>query len=150
MSVEEKKKCKAVEKLKMIAERAGEASSLMKAELSALGEANVEEIREMVLSSGAASTIEGHVRVWEKLEQFALDKRGDAAKEALYPPKLDIILQYALALDKSECGPAVIPALRSSVSWVCRRLSMDMPDLKSAMLLTLEAKVFEKRVFLRQ
>ena len=141
-NIEDKEKAKAVRKLQAISVRAGEASQLYIAGLGVLDEDEIEEMKDLVLSSGAFSTIKGHVRAWERLEQFAKDH---GLVEQLYPPSMELVLKYALHLDKEGCGPSVIPSVRCSISWICRRLVMTTPDLTSSYLKTLEARIFEER-----
>ena len=141
-SIEDREKAKAVRKLQAIAARAGEASQLAIAGLGVLDEDEIEEMKDLVLSSGAVSTIKGHVHAWERMEQFAKDHH---LMEQLYPPSIDLVMKYAIFLDKEGCGPSVIPSMRCSIPWMCRRLVMVTPDLANSYIKTLEAKIFEER-----
>ncbi len=132
----------AVAKLKGIAERAGKASSIMNNDLDLIGADYAEDLREMVLGSGAPATIKGHVAVWEKLEDWL---RQEGYGDEIYPLSFHALLAYYVFRKKEECGPAVLPALRGTVLWISKKLGMSMPDLKSEYLLAVEKEVFEQR-----
>ena len=142
LTLEGRKKFKWVSRLREIMLRAGEASGMNDSHLDLLNEGDAQEIKELVLGAGAPSTIKGHVRAWERLEQWAED---DHASDLLYPPSPALMLAYAIHLHRQECGPSVIPALRSSVKWICRRLAMPTPDLNSVEFNAIEERVIVER-----
>ena len=81
-----------------------------------------------------------HVRTWEKFELWLCSH-----KIAVFPLTIENVLKYALFLDKQECGPSVIPALRTAVKWVTSRLAVNCPDLEDAQLVALQKDVIVKR-----
>lgn len=135
-------KIKAVARLKEIAVRAGLASSIMNKDLDMIGAEYAEDLRDMVLSSGAPATIKGHVAAWERMEDWL---RNRCVDEMIYPLSLNALLAYYVFRKNSECGPAVLPALRGTVSWISRKIGMPIPDLKSEYLVAIENEVFEAR-----
>ena len=135
-------KIKAVARLKEIAARAGLASSIMNKDLDMIGAEYAEDLRDMVLSSGAPATIKGHVAAWERMEDWL---RNRCVDEMIYPLSLNALLAYYVFRKNSECGPAVLPALRGTVSWISRKIGMPIPDLKSEYLVAIENEVFEAR-----
>ena len=135
-------KIKAVARLKEIAARAGLASSIMNKDLDMIGAEYAEDLRDMVLSSGAPATIKGHVAAWERMEDWLRNRCED---EMIYPLSLNALLAYYVFRKNSECGPAVLPALRGTVSWISRKIGMPIPDLKSEYLVAIENEVFEAR-----
>ena len=135
-------KIKAVARLKEIAVRAGLASSIMNKDLDMIGAEYAEDLRDMVLSSGAPATIKGHVAAWERMEDWLRNRCED---EMIYPLSLNALLAYYVFRKNSECGPAVLPALRGTVSWISRKIGMPIPDLKSEYLVAIENEVFEAR-----
>ena len=50
-----------------------------------------------------------------------------------------------LSLDAQECGPTVIPTLRSAIKWVCSRLVISCPNLEEPAILALQQEVITKR-----
>ena len=62
-----------------------------------------------------------------------------------HPLHIDKILKYALSLDQRECGPSVIPALKTSLKWVAARLAIELPDLDDRRLRALQESVIAKR-----
>ena len=61
------------------------------------------------------------------------------------PPSAALLIKYCLSRFDEECGPSVIPAFRSTVSGMCRRLGLARPEAKIAELEVLEQKVIELR-----
>ena len=84
------------------------------------------KLRQLVLHSGAPRTMAIHIRSFERYELWASMHSLDP-----FPLHMDKILKYALRLDQRECGPSVIPALKTSLKWVAARLAIDLPDLDS-------------------
>ena len=135
-------KMKAVARLKEIAARAGKASSIMNQDLDVIGQEYAEDLRDMVLSSGAPATIKGHVAAWENMEAWLMDAGfGDE----IYPLTLPALLAYYVFKKRNECGPAVLPALRGTIAWIAKKIGMTTPDLKSEYLLAVEKEVYEAR-----
>ena len=50
-----------------------------------------------------------------------------------------------LHLDSTECGPTVLPTLRTAVKWVCARLVMDPPNMDEPSIVALQHEVINKR-----
>ena len=75
-----------------------------------------------------------HVRAWERFELWIASNNIP-----MFPMSLDKVLKYALYLDGRECGPTVIPSLRSSIRWVTARLAIDCPNLDDPLLVALQA-----------
>ena len=129
-------------RLEAVAGRAGDHAELNKHEAGdeTLTGPERERIKNLVLSSGAPKTMAVHIRRWEKLERWC-----SANSVVLYPLTIDAVVKYALVLDSKECGPTVIPSLRSALKWVGSRLAIKLPDLQDKRLLALETDVFQKR-----
>ena len=132
-------------KLEEIGRRAGSWAKLFEKrqdgeELSA-GESA--RLRHLVLTSGAHRTMAAHVRAWERFELWIV-----ANHLTMFPLSLDKVLKYALYLDSRECGPTVIPTLRSSIRWVASRLAIDCPNLDDPLLVALQKEVVNKRATL--
>ena len=129
-------------RLEAVAGRAGDHAELNKHEAGdeTLTGPERERIKNLVLSSGAPKTMAAHIRRWEKLERWC-----SANSVTLYPLTIDAVVKYALFLDSKECGPTVIPSLRSALKWVGSRLAIKLPDLQDKRLLALETDVFQKR-----
>ena len=68
----------------------------------------------------------GHVLQWEAPERW---RNGRGARP--YPPVLASLVACAAHRAKRGCGPSVLPAARGTVAWICRRLGMGCPDMKS-------------------
>ena len=60
--------------------------------------------------------MESHIRRWEKLEAWAV---AEANGILLF---IDELLKHAIALDAKDCGPTVIPSIRTAVKWVYQAL----------------------------
>ena len=97
------------------------------------------DLIESVLGRGAWRTIRGHVLAWERFEKWAREISN------VFPPTLPLLVAFAACLQKAGCGPSVIPSLRTSVGWICRRLGMEMPDTAAEPLLAIEADIVEMK-----
>ena len=86
------------------------------------------------------STIRAHVRVWEKFEEWAAGQ-----ERSVYPPEANLVLRYALHLRDQGCGPAVIPAMRYGIAWICKRLVMKAPEDADQRLQALVDRVHGER-----
>lgn len=89
------------------------------------------KLKQMVLISGAPRTMAKHVRMYERVE--------------VYPLTVEKIVKFALALDKDECGPSVIPSMKTAVKWVAARLAIDVPELEDHRLTAIQQEVVSKR-----
>ena len=126
-------------RLQAIADRAGShATTSPAAEI--LSNEERSRLQLLVLTSGAPATMSNYIRKFEKLELWA-------AKSSfpLYPFSDDKFLKYCLFLDSKECGPTVIPSLRTAVRWVAFRINLEIPSLDTAEVMALEKSVFDKR-----
>ena len=63
----------------------------------------------------------------------------------VFPLSIEKVLKYALFLDGRECGPTVVPSLRSSIRWVTSRLAIDCPDLDDPQLIALQKEIVQRR-----
>ena len=151
-SLERRRKMKAVQGLRGLLAKAGLASGLNGLDNDIFEGPEGEALKEIVLSTGAPATLEQHLRSWERFEEFVMEHfvapsgpKDDLLKIYVYPPAINAIIAYAQDLDSRKCGPSVIPAFRSTVAWMCKKLVMSTPDLKSSILKALESKVFEDR-----
>ena len=97
-------------------------------------------LRTIALAKGAFRTLAVHVRHYERFQQFAVDN-----KLVVYPLSLEAVLKYCLWLYSKNCGPTVIPSARAAISWVGRRLRLDVPDLADPQLTALEEKCISER-----
>ena len=105
-----------------------------------LSTAETARLRQLVLSSGAPRTMAAHISTWERFEEWLL---GEGIH--VFPLSSDKILKYALFLDQRECGPTVVPSLRTAIRWVTSKLAIDCPDLAHAALLAVQAEIVQKR-----
>ena len=105
-----------------------------------LAPAEVERLRRMVFEAGGHRTIRQHVRCWEKFEDWAVGQG-----HSVYPPTAPVITRYALHLQDQGCGPAVIPAMRYGVSWVCKRLAMAVPEGADQQIQAISEQVYQAR-----
>ena len=94
----------------------------------------------MVFEAGGHRTIRQHVRCWEKFEDWAVGQG-----HSVYPPTAPVITRYALHLQDQGCGPAVIPAMRYGVSWVCKRLAMAVPEGADQQIQAISEQVYQAR-----
>ena len=129
-------------RLEAIGRRAGNWAKLFepKSDDQELTPTETAKLRQLVLTSGAHRTMSAHVRVWERWELWAA-----SVGLSLYPLSLDKVLKYCLWLDQQECGPTVIPSVRSSIRWVSSRLAIECPDLDDAQLVALQKEVVLNR-----
>ena len=129
-------------KLEKIGQRAGNEAKLFDSASTSpeLSDSERSRLRQLVLTSGAPRTMAAHVRVWEKFELWLCSQ-----KLTPFPLTLQNILKYALFLDQQECGPSVIPALRTAIKWVTSRLAVKCPDLEDAQLVALQKDVIIRR-----
>ena len=93
-----------------------------------------------MLTAGAPRTIASYVRIFEKFETW-LNKVG----VPVFPLTTPKVVKYMLFLDDHECGPTVIPTLRTAIKWITSRLVIDCPDLDEPSLLALQQEVITKR-----
>jgi hypothetical protein len=140
--IEATKKDKWVEKLVMISKKAAKFLE-GRAPPEGINEAEFEELSKVVLSTGAHKTIKGHVKAWQRIERWA--RSSGIPEEKLYPMSTQTMIQLVNDKMKANCGPSVIPALRATVAWISRRLSMQQPDLKNEFVIAIENKVIEER-----
>ena len=66
------------------------------------------KLKRLVLAVGAFRTLCTHVRHWERFSAWCA-RTGLAA----YPPSSSTVLKYLMLLSSRECGPTVIPSVRS-------------------------------------
>ncbi|CAE7906322.1 unnamed protein product, partial [Symbiodinium necroappetens] len=64
---------------------------------------------------------------------------------AFYPITDDLILKYAMELDTRECGPTVVPSLRTALKWVAFRTHIKIPSVETPEIKALEKKIFTER-----
>ena len=129
-------------RLEAIGRRAGAAAKLLTLDDQSddLSGSEMLKLRQLVLHSGAPRTMAIHIRSFERYELWASMHSLDP-----FPLHVDKILKYALTLDQRECGPSVIPALKTSLKWVAARLAIDLPDLDDRRLRALQESVITKR-----
>lgn len=135
-------KLKWAARLEQIGVRAGSHAKLLteRDQSDDLSVGEMSKLRQLVLLSGAHRTMAVHVKNFEKWESWVTDRGID-----LYPLSVDKLLKYLLYLDKMECGPSVIPAVRMSIKWVTSRLDIDCPDLEDSRVTALAQKVVTDR-----
>eukprot|EP00435_Cladocopium_sp_Y103_P026591 s1365_g6.t1 len=129
-------------RLEAIGKKAGSFSKLLleTTNESGLSAAEIARLRQLVLSSGAPRTMAVHVSNWERFAEWA-----ESREIELHPVTSAKLIQYALHLDKNECGPSVIPTFRTSVKWVTSKLAIECPDVDHAGLLAIQSEVISKR-----
>ena len=139
---ENAEKAKWAQRLEAIGHRAGLSAHLFSGSEKRDELSSVEsmKLKQLVLASGAPRTMAAHIRAFEKFEMWA-----EFEDITLFPITIEKVLKYALRLDQRECGPSVIPALRSSLKWVAARLALDLPDLQDMRLKALQDKVISSR-----
>ena len=84
--------------------------------------------------------MKAHIGAWDRFELWVVSK-----SLPVFPLSLEKVLKYALDLDARDCGPTVIPSLRSSLRWVTGRLAIQCLDLDDPQLLALQKEVVTKR-----
>ena len=129
-------------RLRALAERAGvhgdpDRSASSDGILSAEEKARLQLL---VFTSGAPSTMANHIRRFEKFERWAHRSGID-----FYPITDDKVLKYAMDLDARDCGPTVLPSLRTAIRWVAFRVNFKIPSIDTAAMKALEKDVFTKR-----
>ena len=129
-------------RLEQIGKRAGSASRLWEDPQTGdgLSPAESDRLRQLVLTAGAPRTIASYVRIFEKFETW-LNKEGIP----VFPLTTPKVVKYMLFLDDHECGPTVLPTLRTAIKWVTSRLVIECPDLDEPSLLALQQEVITKR-----
>ena len=142
LDLESAEKHKWASRLEMIGVRAGRASKLLtdQSQNQELSAGELLKLKQMVLISGAPRTMAKHVRMYERLEIWA-----SSAGVEVYPLTVEKIVKFALALDKDECGPSVIPSMKTAVKWVAARLAIDVPELEDHRLTAIQQEVVSKR-----
>ena len=122
-------------RLQAISARAGSAAGINDPRrCEGLTPAEADRLRRMVFEAGGFRTIRQHVRGWEKFEDWAV---GQGQCQSVYPPAAALLMRYVLHLKDQGCGPAVIPALRHGVVWICKRLAMAVPDVADQQILAI-------------
>ena len=137
---EDKEKINWAARLKRIAEKARSAAQINSSLGGDLSPEEQSQIKGLVFRSGPFRTIRLHVLAWERMEKWAVDHGL-----SVYPPSTQVVTKYFMALQASGCGPAVLPALRQAVRWICKRLVMTAPDTGDPALEAIVAKVYEDR-----
>ncbi|CAK8992680.1 Uncharacterized protein SCF082_LOCUS3184 [Durusdinium trenchii] len=129
-------------RLEQIGKRAGSASRLWEDPQTGdgLSPAESDRLWQLVLTAGAPRTIASYVRIFEKFETW-LNKEGIP----VFPLTTPKVVKYMLFLDDHECGPTVLPTLRTAIKWVTSRLVIECPDLDEPSLLALQQEVITKR-----
>ena len=94
----------------------------------------------LVFTSGAPSTMANHIRRFEKFERWAHRSGID-----FYPITDDKVLKYAMDLDARDCGPTVLPSLRTAIRWVAFRVNFKIPSIDTAAMKALEKDVFHEK-----
>ena len=142
LDMENAEKQKWAKRLKAIVDRAGDHAGHNR-EPDAGGILSADErarLRLLVFTSGAPATMANHIRRFEKFELWA-----QMMQLAFYPITDDLILKYAMELDTRECGPTVVPSLRTALKWVAFRTHIKMPSIETAEIKALEKKIFTER-----
>ena len=120
---EDTEKSKWAVRLQKIATRAGAAAKINGPARDGLSVQEDEAIKSIVLKSGAFRTMRQNVRAFEKFDQWAAE-----VGVSIYPPTESAVAKYCLYLERSNCGPSVIPAFFYAMGWVCRRIAMEAPN----------------------
>ncbi|CAE7525787.1 unnamed protein product, partial [Symbiodinium sp. CCMP2456] len=98
---------------------------------------------------------------WAKRLKAIVDRAGDHAGHNREPDAGGILsaderarlrllvftsgAPYAMELDTRECGPTVVPSLRTALKWVAFRTHIKMPSIETAEIKALEKKIFTER-----
>ena len=128
-------------RLRQIAQKAGDAAKINDTScMPGVSRAEQEKLKAIVIEAGGHRTIRQNVRAWEKFEEWAAHWFL-----SVYPPDTSTVTKYCLYLSQEGCGPAVIPSFKYAVGWICRRLVMTPPDLKSGGIVAIEEKVHTDR-----
>lgn len=137
---EETEKSKWSTRLQRIATRAGAAAKINGPAREGLSAREDEAIKSIVFKSGAFRTMRQNIRAWEKFDEWA-----NEAEVNIYPPTDAVVAKYCLFMDRSNCGPSVIPAFFYAMGWVCRRLAMESPARMSPEVKGIIDKVYTER-----
>ena len=138
---EQIEKTKWAARLRLIAQKAGDAAKINDTScMPGVSRAEQEKLKAIVFEAGGHRTIRQNVRAWEKFEEWAAHWFL-----SVYPPDTSTVTKYCLYLSQEGCGPAVIPSFKYAVGWICRRLVMTPPDLKSGGIVAIEEKVHTDR-----
>ena len=128
-------------RLRQIAQKAGDAAKINDTScMPGVSRAEQGKLKAIVFEAGGHRTIRQNVRAWEKFEEWAA-----RWFLSVYPPDTSTVTKYCLYLSQEGCGPAVIPSFKYAVGWICRRLVMTPPDLKSGGIVAIEEKVHTDR-----
>ena len=128
-------------RLKKIADRAGKAAKINDTScMPGVSKIEQDKMKTLVFEAGGFRTIRQNVRAWEKFEEWAAHWFLN-----VYPPDTGTVVKYCLYLKEEGCGPAVIPSFKYAVSWICKRLAMQAPDLKHGGITAVEEKVHADR-----
>ena len=135
-------KSKWIRRLERICELAGSAAGFNQAAPidDALSTEERVKLKRLVLAVGAFRTLGTHVRHWERFSAWC-SHQGLSA----YPPSSSAVLKYLMSLSARECGPTVIPSVRAALSWLGKRIQMDVPPMDTAEVRALELQVIELR-----
>ena len=139
--VESSEKRKWGQRLQLIADRAGDAAKINdRSQCQGLQPAEADRLKSLAFEAGGFRTIRQNVRNWEKFEEFCVGKGL-----RIYPPTIVAVMGYAVHLRDQGCGPAVLPAFKYAVGWICKRLVMSCPDMSDGRLKALADKVHEEK-----
>ena len=128
-------------RLSQICDRAGSAAGINDpAQCIGLAPAEAAQLRSLAFEAGGFRTIRQNVRNWEKFEEWAVGKGL-----RVYPPTIVAVMSYASHLREQGCGPAVLPAFKYAVGWICKRLAMFCPEMGDARLKALIEAVHTER-----
>ena len=90
------------------------------------------------LGGGAWRTLRGHVRRWERYENFV-----HGTDKPFFD--VDLLLSYLVALESAGVGVSVLPAFTSTVKWIAGRLRVQAPVLPVHIVNRLQEKLVERR-----
>eukprot|EP00435_Cladocopium_sp_Y103_P002024 s1300_g1.t1 len=134
-------------RLSQISDRAGKAAGINDpAQCVGLAPAEAAQLRSLAFEAGGFRTIRQNVRNWEKFEEWAAGKGL-----RVYPPTIVAVMSYSQHLRDQGCGPAVLPAFKYAVGWICKRLAMSCPEMGDVRLkalidtVMLPKLIFEKK-----
>eukprot|EP00438_Fugacium_kawagutii_P016453 Skav207243 [mRNA] locus=scaffold523:477791:485726:- [translate_table: standard] len=140
-SVEDQERKKWGLRLQKICDRAGQAAGVNDPKkFEGMGLAEIARIKTMTFEGGGHRTIRQNVRAWEKFEEWC-----GSHQLTVYPPSMVAIMRYCLHVRDQGCGPAVLPAFKYAVGWICKKLIMKAPNLADPHLKSVVDKVHEER-----